>query len=119
MATVPPFVPHSGQTAAASGPRYKRTRRGDFAIWWREIDRVLLGLVLTLMAIGTLAVAAASPASARRLSTSAVRLEDLHFFYIHLRWQFLGLVALIGASMLPRDLARRLVGVVQARRAAA
>ncbi len=111
MATVPPFVPHSGQTAAASGPRYKRTRRGDFAIWWREIDRVLLGLVLTLMAIGTLAVAAASPASARRLSTSAVRLDDLHFFYIHLRWQFLGLVALIGASMLPRDLARRL-GIV-------
>ena len=111
MAPVPPFVPHSGQTAAASGPRYKRTRRGDFAIWWREIDRVLLGLVLTLMAIGTLAVAAASPASARRLSTSAVRLDDLHFFYIHLRWQFLGLVALIGASMLPRDLARRL-GIV-------
>ena len=111
MATVPPFVPHSGQTAAASGPRYKRTRRGDFAIWWREIDRVLLGLVLTLMAIGTLAVAAASPASARRLSTSAVRLDDLHFFYIHLRWQFLGLVTLIGASMLPRDLARRL-GIV-------
>jgi cell division protein FtsW len=111
MATLPPFVPHSGKTAAASGPRYKRTRRADFAIWWREIDRVLLALVLTLMAIGTLAVAAASPASARRLSTSAVRLDDLHFFYIHLRWQALGLIALIGASMLPREMARRL-GIV-------
>ncbi len=108
MATVPPYVPHSGKSAAASGPRYKRTRRGDFAIWWREIDRVLLALVLTLMAIGTLAVAAASPASARRLSTSAVRLDDLHFFYIHLRWQALGLIALVGASMLPREMARRL-----------
>lgn len=112
MATVPPYIPHSGKAAtAAKGPQFKRTRRGDFAIWWREIDRVLLALVLTLMAIGTLAVAASSPASARRLSTAAVRLDDLHFFYIHLRWQVLGLIALIGASMLPRDMARRL-GIV-------
>ena len=112
MASVPPYVPHGGKVQpAAAGPRYKRTRRGDLAIWWREIDRVLLALVLSLMAIGTLAVAAASPASARRLSTAAVRLDDLHFFYIHLRWQALGLVALIGASMLPREMARRL-GIV-------
>ena len=111
MATVPPYVPHAAKSGAAAGPRRKRSRRGDFAIWWREIDRVLLALVLTLMAIGTLAVAAASPASARRLSTSAVRLDDLHFFYIHLRWQILGLIALAGASMLPRDLARR-AGIV-------
>ena len=60
MATVPPYVPHSGKSAAASGPRYKRTRRGDFAIWWREIDRVLLTLVLVLMAIGLVAVLGAS-----------------------------------------------------------
>ena len=111
MATVPPYVPHAAKSGVAAGPRRKRSRRGDFAIWWREIDRVLLALVLTLMAIGTLAVAAASPASARRLSTSAVRLDDLHFFYIHLRWQILGLIALAGASMLPRDLARR-AGIV-------
>ncbi|MFM5954722.1 MAG: FtsW/RodA/SpoVE family cell cycle protein, partial [Novosphingobium sp.] len=74
---------------------------------WREIDRVLLGLVLTLMAIGTAAVAASSPASARRLSTAAVRLDDLHFFYLHIRFQFLGLIAMFGASMLPKDMARR------------
>ncbi len=52
-------------------------------------------------------MAASSPASARRLSTSAVRLDDLHFFYIHLRWQVLGLIALFGASLLPRETARR------------
>ena len=29
----------------AAAPRYRRSRRSQFAIWWREIDRVLLGLV--------------------------------------------------------------------------
>ncbi len=108
MAAHPPYVPRTRQVpGAASTPRFKRTRRAELAIWWREIDRVLLGLVLALMAIGAAAVAAASPASARRLSTAAVRLNDLHFFYIHLRWQFLGLVAMFGASMMPRETARR------------
>ena len=110
MASHPPFVPRSGQpsTGRALQPR---SRRSEFAIWWREIDRVLLALVLLLMAIGTAAVAAASPASARRLSTMAIKLDDLHFFYIHVRWQVLGLIAMFFASLLPRDQARRL-GIV-------
>ncbi|WP_296680093.1 FtsW/RodA/SpoVE family cell cycle protein [Novosphingobium sp.] len=109
MASYPPFVPSAGRTSpeAAQAARRARNHRSEFAIWWREIDRVLLVLVLTLMAIGAVAVAASSPASARRLSTSAVRLDDLHFFYIHLRWQVLGLIAMFGASMLPRERARQ------------
>ncbi len=111
MATHPPIVPGAlGQTGGGA-KRFRRGRRSELAIWWREIDRVLLALVLTLMAIGTVAVAAASPASARRLSTSAVKLQELHFFALHLRWQFLGLAAMLGASMLPRDMARR-AGIV-------
>ncbi len=108
MATHPPIVPRGGKVTGSGQARgLQRSRRGDFAIWWREIDRTLLFLVLTLMAIGTAAVAASSPASARRLSTSAVRLDDLHFFYMHVHSQLIGLVAMIGASMLPRDMARR------------
>nr|WP_246438520.1 putative peptidoglycan glycosyltransferase FtsW [Novosphingobium piscinae] len=87
--------------------RRRRNRRHDFGVWWREIDRVLLMLVLSLMAIGAAAVAASSPASARRLSTAATRLDDLHFFVIHLRWQLVGLVAMFAASTLPRETARR------------
>jgi len=102
--------PHSASTPAT---RYRRSRRSEFAIWWREIDRVLLVVVLALMAVGTVAVAAASPASARRLSTARERLDDLHFFWLHLRWQFLGLMVMIGASTLTRDIARRL-GIVLA-----
>jgi cell division protein FtsW len=88
-------------------PRQRRNRRSEFAMWWREVDRVLLGLILLLMALGTLAVAASSPASAQRLSTARVKLDDLHFFYIHLRWQFVGLLAMFGAAALPKDMARR------------
>jgi cell division protein FtsW len=107
MASSPPFVPHAGKTHQAGAARLRRSRRAELAVWWREIDRVLLFLVLALMGIGTAAVAASSPASARRLSTAAVRLDDLHFFYIHLRWQAAGLVAMLGASLLSRENARR------------
>ena len=108
MASNPPLIPRGGQLPAGRGTqRHQQRRRSDLAIWWREIDRGLLLLVLILMAIGTAAVAASSPASARRLSTSKVRLDELHFFYIHLRWQFFGLIAMLGASMLSRDMARR------------
>jgi cell division protein FtsW len=106
MASNPPYVP--GALSSAGSPTlHRRRQRNDIAVWWREIDRVLLALVLTLMAIGTVAVAAASPASARRLSTAAVKLDDLHFFVLHLRWQALGLITMIGASFLPKDTARR------------
>ncbi|MFM5950440.1 MAG: FtsW/RodA/SpoVE family cell cycle protein [Novosphingobium sp.] len=108
MATLPPVVPRGGRVGVEGGAvRPQRNRRSDFAIWWREIDRTLLFLILTLMAIGTAAVAASSPASARRLSTASVRLDDLHFFTMHIRYQFIGLVAMFGASMLPKDMARR------------
>ena len=109
MASTPPYVPRGGQLATGHpGARFRRSRRSELAIWWREIDRVLLFLILTLMAIGAAAVAASSPATARRLSTAATKLDDLHFFYLHLRWQLVGLVTMFGASLLPKDAARRL-----------
>lgn len=111
MATLPPVVPRGGRVGLDGAVRQQRNRRSDFAIWWREIDRTLLFLILTLMAIGTAAVAASSPASARRLSTASVRLDDLHFFTMHIRYQFIGLIAMFGASMLPKDMARR-AGIV-------
>jgi cell division protein FtsW len=107
MATFPPFDSGAARSASDTSRRFRRSRRSELMIWWREIDRVLLGLVLLLMAIGTAAVAAASPASARRLSTPAVQLGDLYFFILHLRWQMLGFAAMFGASLLPREWARR------------
>lgn len=82
--------------------------QAELRIWWREIDRVLLFLVLSLMAIGTVAVAAASPASARRLSSAGTTLPDLYFFWQHLVWQMLGIAVMLAVSTLPRLRARRL-----------
>ena len=112
MSASQPYIPRAGERAPAA-EKFRGSRSAELKIWWREVDRVLLFLILLLMAIGTAAVAAASPASARRLSTASVQLPDLYFYWAHLRWQFLGVITLIGASMLSRDNARR-VGIVLA-----
>jgi cell division protein FtsW len=107
-----PYIPRSGDRASAQA-RYPASKRAELKIWWREVDRVLLGLVLLLMAIGTAAVAAASPASAHRLSTRSIHLPELYFYWTHLKWQAVGLVFLFAASALSRENARR-VGIVLA-----
>lgn len=111
MTTMQPYVP--GKRQPAHMPRGRLSRWSELKIWWREIDRVLLLLVLLLMSLGTIAVAAASPASADRLSTGSETLDPLYFFYRHIAWQILGLGTLFGISMLSRENARRL-GIVLA-----
>ncbi|GAB5348041.1 FtsW/RodA/SpoVE family cell cycle protein [Alteriqipengyuania sp. 357] len=85
----------------------KPTMRARAKIWWRELDHVLLGLVILLIAVGCAAISAASPAAADRLSSDTVTLDPLHFLWLHLRWLAVGLTAMLGLSMLSRDTARR------------
>lgn len=92
----------------------QRRWRDEVRIWWREIDKVLLGLIVLLMGIGLLAVAAASPASADQLSTAKVTLDEFMFFKRHVVFQLMGLCLMIGLSFLDRDQARRLGIVVGA-----
>lgn len=106
MSATQPYIPRAGERAPRQD-RYRSTKRAELKIWWREIDRVLLFLILALMAIGAAAVAAASPASARRLSTATHTLPDLYFYWAHLRWQIVGLAAMFGAALLSRENARR------------
>lgn len=106
MTAARPYIPRPGERAPTA-PRFRQSRKAELRIWWREIDRVLLALVLALMVLGSVAVAAASPASARRLSSSAVQLDDLYFYWAHLRWQLVGLAVMFAASLATRDLARR------------
>ncbi|ABC62450.1 FtsW/RodA/SpoVE family cell cycle protein [Erythrobacter litoralis] len=105
--TQQPYVPGVGERMAGAELR-SSSAMSELRIWWREVDRVVLFLVLALITIGTIAVAAASPSSARRLSTASEKLPDLYFYWAHLRWQFVGIVVLLGASFLSRDNARRL-----------
>ena len=101
-----------GVRLVGHGGRYRRSRRSELLIWWREIDRVLLGLVLSLVAIGVVAVAAGSPASAHRLSTAHKTLPDLYFFWAHLRFLAVGLAAMLVVSWLPKESVRRLAIVI-------
>jgi cell division protein FtsW len=77
--------------------------RTALAIWFWEIDRVLLGLIVALIAIGLVAVAAASPVAANKLGKT-----PLYYFYLQLLWIALGIPVMIVISMLPRTQARRL-----------
>jgi cell division protein FtsW len=96
-----------GVRVVGQGNRFRRSRRSELLVWWREIDRVLLALILALVSIGIVAVAAGSPASAHRLSKADKVLPDLYFFWLHLRWLAVGFVAMFAASFLPKETARR------------
>jgi cell division protein FtsW len=106
MTAARPYIPRPGERAPVA-PRFKQSRATQLRIWWREIDRVLLALVLAVMVLGSIAVAAASPASARRLSGAEGKLDDLHFLWGHLVYQAVGLAAMFGISLTPREWARR------------
>lgn len=108
MNTIKPYIPRQG--ASHSGPRItmRVNWRDELRIWWREVDKVLLALILLLMAVGTAAVAAASPASAARLSTADVQLSEFYFFTQHVVWQVLCLGVILGLSILSRERARQL-----------
>ena len=106
-----------------AGPRAARfhapvpVQRGwsdSLRIWWREIDKVLLGLIVLLMGLGVVAVAAASPASAAMLSTATVQLDEFMFLKRHAFFQTMGLGVMIAVSFASRDDARRMAIIVGA-----
>jgi cell division protein FtsW len=97
-----------GQLKSRSANRLGRSDRSAVGRWFWEIDRVLLFFVAVLIAIGLVAVAAASPAAGQRYSGAGLTYAPLHYFYRQLIWIMAGLPVMIAVSMLPRDKARRL-----------
>ena len=95
-------------SSLADPNRYGRSDRSEAGRWFWEIDRLLLLLVTVLIAIGLIAVAAASPAAAQRYSGGNVTFAGLHYFYRQLVWIAVGIPVMIAISMMPRDKARRL-----------
>ncbi len=88
--------------------------RTTLATWFWEIDRVLLALIIVLIAIGLVAVAAASPVAAIDRSTADVNVAPLVYFYRQLLWVGLGVPLMLVVSMQSRDGARRLAIVLAA-----
>ena len=88
----------------------RRGGRGDrspLGTWFWDIDRMLLGLTLFLIAIGLVAVAAASPATAVRYSGEKHQIAPLYYFWRQVMWVTVSLPVLVGISMLPIATARR------------
>ncbi|MGB3472886.1 MAG: FtsW/RodA/SpoVE family cell cycle protein, partial [Erythrobacter sp.] len=98
-----------------SAPMSVPVRRGWrelLRVWWSEVDRVLLFLIIALMAVGTAAVLAASPASADQLSTSQVTVDPFRFLKRHIAFLCAGFGGMIAVSLASRDDARRLAILV-------
>jgi len=87
---------------------YGRSDTSAIGRWFWEIDKVLLLLISVLIAIGLIAVAAASPAAAQRYSGGNVRFNELYYFWRQLAWIAIGIPVMIGISMMPRERARRI-----------
>ena len=87
--------------------RLGRADRSPLGLWFWEIDRVLLLLVVVLLSIGLVAVAAASPATAQRYSGGSVTLSPLLYFWKQLLWVGLGVPVMLIVSTMPQQLLRR------------
>jgi cell division protein FtsW len=96
------------KAALVDPSRYGRSDTSAIGRWFWEIDKILLLLISVLIAIGLIAVAAASPAASHRYSGGNVRFSELYYFWRQLAWIALGIPVMIGISMMPRDRARRL-----------
>ncbi|MGK2910205.1 MAG: FtsW/RodA/SpoVE family cell cycle protein [Sphingobium sp.] len=103
-----------GRLVKGFGGKTVPRERTALAIWFWEIDRVLLSLIAVLIAIGLVAVAAASPVAAIDRSTSQIAVNPLIYFYRQLIWVGIGLPVMLVISMLPRTQARRLAVVLTA-----
>ncbi len=84
-----------------------RNDRSAFGRWFWTIDKVLLTLVFVLMGCGVIAVAAASPAAAQRLSGGKIHVDPLHFLNQQLLWLLLGVPLMLLVSMLSVQWAKR------------
>jgi cell division protein FtsW len=88
--------------------RYGRSDTSHIGRWFWEIDKVLLLLVSVLIAIGLIAIAAASPAAAHRYSGGAITIPELYYFWRQLAWIAVGVPVMIAISMMTRERARKM-----------
>jgi cell division protein FtsW len=96
-----------GVMRRTAGTQLMRSNQSATGMWFWEVDRVLLLLVLLLIAVGLVAVAAASPVSARRYSEGAHQIPQLYYFWRQLVWVAVSVPVMIAVSMLPITFARR------------
>ena len=84
-----------------------RSDRSAFGQWFWTIDKLLLTLLFALIGCGIIAVAAASPAAAQRLSGGKVVIGALRYLNLQLMWVVIGVPLMLVTSMLPVNWAKR------------
>jgi len=72
---------------------FSRTDQSLLSRWWWTVDRVLLGLILVLFAIGAAMVATASPSVAVRIGVN-----EYHFFIHHMVFMIPSIVLMLFIS---------------------
>lgn len=81
---------------------FSRSDTSRAAEWWFTVDRVLIGVILVLMAVGVIISLAASPAVAVRKG-----LPSFHFAERHVLFALAGGVLMVAVSLLsPREVRR-------------
>ena len=86
---------------------FSRTNNSTLAEWYWTIDRWLLAGFLTLLVFGAFLVAAASPAVATRIG-----LPSFYFIEHHIAMQAVGLVIMLGISLLsPKQIRVMALGI--------
>lgn len=88
--------------------RLGRSDRSPIALWFWEIDHILLMLVLVLIAIGLIAVEGASPAASMRYSQGDTVIAPLYYFWRQAAFVAIGLPIMLVISTMPTVMARRL-----------
>ena len=76
-----------------------RADRTAFSSWYAEVDRVLLGMVMALIAAGLLAIAVASPVAAAMAERRGGSMTDLNYLFRQLAWCAAALPVMLWAAM--------------------
>ena len=84
-----------------------RINQSAFGRWFWTTDKLLLTLVFVLIGCGVIAVAAASPAVAQRLSGDKHIVDQLYYLKRQIGWVLAGVPLMLLVSMLPVSWAKR------------
>ncbi len=87
-----------------------RADRSAFSVWFAEVDRVLLAMVLGLIATGFLAIAVASPVAAAIAERQGREIADLSYLQRQLMFAVIALPVLIWTAMRNRVEVQKLAG---------
>jgi cell division protein FtsW len=93
-----PIIPANLQGHRRPTP-LSRADRSAVARWYAEVDRVLLGMIATLMAIGLLAIAVASPVAAAIAARQGNHIGDLNYLIRQLVFLLPAIAALVWTAM--------------------